>query len=165
MSTFSFKKKAGRAKSGHQEVIIIDQVVGEVWREQLRVVVSKINKPIRQGYAWRWFSKVQGDTTILGRSEASLADPGFPSKVEAIDALQAALAASHNLIKDIDMSRAETFVGLTEQKQEALFVRIGNGSWYAIPRNMAESFRSVGAEVRPARTLALNRKYDGQLND
>ena len=51
------------------------------------------------------------------------------------------------------MSEHQPVVGSAEQKQDAMWTRIDDGRWYAIPLSMAESFRKAGAEVRQARDL------------
>lgn len=96
MSIVSYKKVKGSTKSAHQQVEIDDQVVGEVWREQTRVIVSKLREPIRDGMKWRWFATVEGHTTVLGRKRESLIGPGYPSKDKAVDAMQDLLATSQS---------------------------------------------------------------------
>ncbi|MCY0914043.1 hypothetical protein [Massilia antarctica] len=51
------------------------------------------------------------------------------------------------------MTETQSTVGLAEQKQDAMWAKIDDGRWYAIPPSMAESFRKAGAEVRQAREL------------
>jgi hypothetical protein len=96
MSIISFKTVNGSAKSAHQQVEINDQIAGEVWREQARVIVSKLSEPLRQEMKWRWFGKVEGDTKVLGRDSKALVGPGFASKNKVVDALEAALLATAN---------------------------------------------------------------------
>lgn len=38
-------------------------------------------------------------------------------------------------------------------KPKTLYAKVGDGQWYAIPPEMAESFRKAGAEVRLATEL------------
>jgi hypothetical protein len=40
-----------------------------------------------------------------------------------------------------------------EQKNPAMWAKIGGSSWYAIPPGLADSFRKAGAEVRQAHEL------------
>jgi hypothetical protein len=88
MSIISYKKVKNSTKSAHQQVEIDDQIVGEVWREQVRVIVSKLKEPLRQEMKWRWFATVDGHTMTLGRSRQSFAGAGYPSKDKAVDAMQ-----------------------------------------------------------------------------
>lgn len=37
--------------------------------------------------------------------------------------------------------------GHSAKRRHGLFVKVGDGRWYAIPPGMAESFRMAGAEV------------------
>lgn len=96
MSIVSYKTVKGSAKSAHQNVEINDQVVGEVWREQARVIVSKLSQPLRQEMKWRWFARIDGEAKVLGREGRTLAGPGFASKDKAADAMEAALLAAAN---------------------------------------------------------------------
>lgn len=83
---------AGSVKSAHRIVIADDHEVGEIWREQVNVVVSKLAEPRRMAIKWRWFAKRVGETGTLGRGTrgALLLGPGFKSKDAVIDALTAA---------------------------------------------------------------------------
>lgn len=76
-------------KAAREPVILGDQYVGEVWREHVLVVVSKLTEPRRMASKWRWFAKRFGDTVTLGRGTRSsmLLGPGFRSKDAAIAAL------------------------------------------------------------------------------
>lgn len=96
MSIVSFKTIKGSAKSAHQQIEINDQIVGEVWREQARVIVSKLSQPLRQEMRWRWFAKATCGGEVLGRGRTGLAGPGFPSKDKAVDALDAAMPVHAN---------------------------------------------------------------------
>lgn len=51
------------------------------------------------------------------------------------------------------MNERQPAAGSAAQKQGAMWARIDNGRWYAIPSSMAESFRKAGAEVRQALEL------------
>ena len=51
------------------------------------------------------------------------------------------------------MSENKPITGSADQTPDSLWVRIGDDRWYAIPPNMAESFRKAGAEVRKAHEL------------
>lgn len=85
----SYSKIEGSEKSAHQKVEINDRLVGEVWREQVLVVVSKLTEPRRMAKKWRWFAKKEGESGILGvgTRAAWLLGPGFKSKNAATDAL------------------------------------------------------------------------------
>jgi len=96
MSLLLYKTVKGSAKSAHQQVESNDRVIGEVWREQSRVIVSKLSQPLRQEMKWRWFARVNGDAKILGREGRDLVGPGFASKVKAVDAMAAAITSAAN---------------------------------------------------------------------
>lgn len=51
------------------------------------------------------------------------------------------------------MNERQPTAGSADQKQDAMWARIDNGRWYAIPSSMVDSFRKAGAEVRQAREL------------
>lgn len=91
-----FKSVAGSVKSAHQQVAIDGEKVGEIWREQVNVVVSKFTEPRRMGLKWRWFAKRSGDAGTLGRGTrvAMLMGPGFKNKDAATAALAEAFASS-----------------------------------------------------------------------
>lgn len=91
--TINLKAVKGSAKSAHQVIAVDDSLTGEVWREQVRVVVGKLTGPTRTALKWRWFAKLDGVPGTLGRGtrEAMLFGPGFKSKDEAIDALISAV--------------------------------------------------------------------------
>lgn len=76
-------------KAAHQTVIADGHHVGEVWREQVNVIVSKLTEPRRMAPKWRWFAKRVGKSVTLGRGTraAVLLGPGFKSKRSAISAL------------------------------------------------------------------------------
>ncbi|MBN3785514.1 hypothetical protein [Burkholderia sp. Ac-20353] len=83
-------KKVARSKmSAHQLVHFADAPIGEVWREQVSVVVSKLTEPRRMATKWRWFAKQAGSSVTLGRGTraAMLLGPGFKGKDEAISVL------------------------------------------------------------------------------
>ena len=54
---------------------------------------------------------------------------------------------SPNVIANIDEFRNPG------NKPKALYAKVGDGHWYAIPPAMADSFRKAGAEVRLAAEL------------
>lgn len=87
--TTRLTKIAGSKKSAHQQVHATETVIGEVWREQVKVVVSKIAAPRVTAERWRWFAKQAGSTVTLGRGTrlAMLLGPGFKTKDEAIAVL------------------------------------------------------------------------------
>ena len=80
----------GSARLNHQAVSIDGSDVGEVWKEQVDVVVSKMTDPRRLAKQWRWFSKRTGASATLGRGTraAMLLGPGFKSKDDAIAAMR-----------------------------------------------------------------------------
>lgn len=82
---FTFKKIKNSEKPAHQSVSSGDVFLGEVWREQVTVTVSKLTAPRRTALKWRWFAKRHGETTIIGRGTrvAALLGAGFASKAEA----------------------------------------------------------------------------------
>lgn len=90
--TINLKSIARSEKSAHHEVRAGEAGIGEIWREQVSVVVSKLTEPRRMGMKWRWFAKQAGSSVTLGRGTraAMLLGPGFKSKDEAISALVAA---------------------------------------------------------------------------
>jgi len=45
------------------------------------------------------------------------------------------------------MNEHQPAVSSAEQKQDAMWARVDDRRWYAIPSNLAESFRKAGAEV------------------
>lgn len=79
----------GSTKCAHQAVVVSDVDAGEVWREQVNVVVSKLTEPRRMALKWRWFAKRSGEAATLGRGTraAMLLGPGFKTRDEAITAL------------------------------------------------------------------------------
>jgi hypothetical protein len=56
------------------------------------------------------------------------------------------------------MSEYKSSSNSADQKPDALFARIGDGSWFAIPPSMADSFRCAGAEVKPAHEITPSRE-------
>ncbi|QMI49986.1 hypothetical protein [Burkholderia sp. MBR-1] len=90
--TVTLKAIARTEKSAHQQVRAGQAEIGEIWREQVSVVVSKLAEPRRMGMKWRWFAKQFGSGATLGRGTraAMLLGPGFNSRNEAISALVAA---------------------------------------------------------------------------
>ena len=89
MPIYSFKTVKQSEKSAHQLVEINDRDAGEVWREQVSVVVSKLTEPRRMATKWRWFARCSGETTVLGRGTraAMLLGAGFSSKDKASEQL------------------------------------------------------------------------------
>lgn len=83
--TVTFRKIANSEKSAHQQVFADDSQIGEVWREQVTVVVSKMLAPRKMAQKWRWFGKRTGESTTLGRGTRSsmLLGPGYKSKDDA----------------------------------------------------------------------------------
>ncbi len=89
MPIYSFKTVKSSAKSAHQQVEINDREAGEVWRERVSVVVSKLTEPRKMALKWRWFARCVDDTQILGRGTraAILLGAGFASKNKAAEQL------------------------------------------------------------------------------
>lgn len=89
MPKYSFKTVKPSDKSAHQRVDINDREAGEVWREQVSVVVSKLTEPRRMATKWRWFARCAGEATVLGRGTraAMLLGAGFSSKHKAAEQL------------------------------------------------------------------------------
>lgn len=89
MPIYSFKTVKPSEKSAHQLVEINDREAGEIWREQVSVVISKLAEPRRMGLKWRWFARCAGDTMVLGKGTraAMLLGPGFKSKDKAVEQL------------------------------------------------------------------------------
>ncbi|WP_139176077.1 MULTISPECIES: hypothetical protein [unclassified Janthinobacterium] len=96
MSIIRFKPVKGSARFAHQQVEIDEKIVGEVWREQSRVIVSKLSQPLRQEIRWRWFGKGEGDTKTLGRDRQGLVGLGFTSKDKVVEALVTAVVSNAN---------------------------------------------------------------------
>lgn len=92
--SINLRKVADSAKPAHQSVIVDDADAGEIWREQVNVVVSKLMEPRRMAVKWRWFAKRIGKTGTLGRGTraAMLLGPGVKTRDEAIAELIAAPA-------------------------------------------------------------------------
>lgn len=92
----NFKSFTGSVKSAHQEVSIDGRRVGEIWREQVNVVIGKLTDPRRMALKWRWFAKRDGDAGTLGRGTraAMLLGPGFKTKDAATAVLAEALAST-----------------------------------------------------------------------
>lgn len=86
---YLLKKVAGSDKSAHQHVLANEVVVGDIWREQVSVLVSKFTEPRRMAVRWRWFARPAGASGTLGRGTraAMLFGPGFTSREEALSAL------------------------------------------------------------------------------
>jgi hypothetical protein len=87
--TTRLTKIAGSEKSAHQQVHADEIAIGEIWREKVKVVVSKITAPRVTAERWRWFAKQAGSMATLGRGTraAMLLGPGFKTKDEAIAVL------------------------------------------------------------------------------
>ena len=51
------------------------------------------------------------------------------------------------------MTEIKPVGGGADQSQPAMWAKVGQGGWFAIPPQMAESFRKAGAEVRQAHEL------------
>ncbi|HZT54691.1 MAG TPA: hypothetical protein VFA35_00585 [Burkholderiaceae bacterium] len=80
----------GRGRMGHQQVLVGDKPVGEIWREAVGVPHSTARNPMQ----WRWFARAANDETVLGRGTrlALIRGPGFTSKNKATEALLARVA-------------------------------------------------------------------------
>lgn len=89
MPIYNFRTVKESSRSSHQVVLINDQEAGEVWREQVHVVVSKLTEPRRMARKWRWYAKRLGEQTVLGKGTraAMLMGGGFSSKVKAAEQL------------------------------------------------------------------------------
>ncbi|MBR8029271.1 hypothetical protein KDX27_41660 [Burkholderia cenocepacia] len=87
--TTKLTRVAGSEKSAHQQVHVGENAVGEIWREKVKVVVSKLTVPRVTAERWRWFAKQAGSTITLGRGTraAMLLGPVFKTKDEAIAVL------------------------------------------------------------------------------
>lgn len=98
MPIYNFKSVKSSKKSAHQRVEINDREAGEIWREQVQVVVSKLTEPRRMALKWRWFARCAGDTTVLGRGtrSAMLFGAGFSSKHKAAEKLYTGREAQFN---------------------------------------------------------------------
>jgi len=98
MPIYSFKSIKASDKSDHQRVEINDREAGEVWREQVNVVVSRLTEPRRLARKWRWFARCEGETVVLGRGTraAMLLGAGFSSKHKAAEQLYVGREASFN---------------------------------------------------------------------
>ena len=85
----TFKKVPGSAKAAHQTLCDDGTDIGEVWRERVSVVVSKLTEPRRMATKWRWFAKKAGSVAVLGRGDraAMLLGAGFKTKQDAVTAL------------------------------------------------------------------------------
>lgn len=99
MTIYSFRTIKPSEKSAHQMVEINDRVAGEVWREQVSVVVSKLTESRRMGLKWRWFARCTGEATVLGRGTrvAMVLGAGFSSKAKAAEQLYVGREALFNL--------------------------------------------------------------------
>lgn len=96
MNDYNFSKVEGSTRDGHKHVTLDGKVVGEVWREQTHVVVSRLTEPRRTKLKWRWFSKLQGDPRIFGRGTRAsmIMGAGFVSRAEALGEMTKAIAGS-----------------------------------------------------------------------
>jgi hypothetical protein len=94
LEAVTHRKIAGSTKNSHQTIEIDGCRVGELWREQAHVTVSKMTAPRRTALKWRWFSKIDGQHKIFGRGDrvAMILGPGFSTKTLAVGALTKALA-------------------------------------------------------------------------
>lgn len=83
------RRIAKSEKSAHQLVQRGDSTLGEIWREEVSVVVSKITAPRRTGMKWRWFAKQVDGSATLGRGTraAMLLGAGFKTSADALSAL------------------------------------------------------------------------------
>lgn len=89
MPIYNFKSIKPSVKAAHQRVEINDRDAGEVWREEVNVVVSKLSEPRRMAKKWRWFARCSGAAPVLGRGTraAMLLGAGFSSKHQAAEQL------------------------------------------------------------------------------
>ena len=89
MPIYNFKSIKPSEKSAHQRVEINDRNAGEIWREEVNVVVSKLTEPRRMAKKWRWFARCPGDAPVLGcgTRAAMLLGAGFRSKHQAAEQL------------------------------------------------------------------------------
>ena len=87
----TFKKVAGSNRNFHSSVLVDGAKIGEVWREQAHVTVSKLTEPRRTAKKWRWFAQMEGASQTLGRGTRSalLFGAGFSSRAAALAALTA----------------------------------------------------------------------------
>lgn len=83
---FSFVKIKGSNKSAHQDVFINNQLLGQVWREQI-----KLRAECQEFLVWRWFAKSPGMTAVLGHAvrHSVMNGAGFISKEKAAEILYA----------------------------------------------------------------------------
>lgn len=88
--TETFKSVQGSTKVAHQLVMIDQEVVGEVWRENVHVVTSKLTEPRKMALKSRWFSRQDGFTVTLGKGTrvAMLLGAGFKSRAAAVDEIK-----------------------------------------------------------------------------
>ena len=82
--------------ASHCQVSREGQVVGEVWAEDVLVVVSKLTEPRRMEKKRRWFGKVVGHAGTIGRGTrlAMLMGPGLKTRGDVLRAVESALFAS-----------------------------------------------------------------------
>ena len=94
-SDLQLRAMKGSQRLSHQSVLRAGVQVGELWREEALVVVSKLTEPRRMAKKWRWFGKVNGATETIGRGTrmAMLIGPGLKSRSEVLRAITAALAS------------------------------------------------------------------------
>jgi len=98
MPIYNFKSVKPSVKAAHQIVEINDREAGEIWREQVHVVVSKLTEPRRMALKWRWFARCIGTTTVFGKGtqKAMLIGAGYTSKHLAAEQLYAGREAQFN---------------------------------------------------------------------
>ena len=88
-TTVTLRKVLFNRDDGKYMVSVADQLIGEVWREQTLVVVSKLTEPERTSMRWRWFAKwLDGDNAgkvlTQGARRAMLMGAGFATRQEAL---------------------------------------------------------------------------------
>lgn len=83
---FKLSAVRGSARQSHSSVSRDGAAVGEVWREESLVVVSKLTEPRRMAKKWRWFGKIIGRTETIGRGtqRAMLMGSGLKSRTDVL---------------------------------------------------------------------------------
>lgn len=81
-SEITFRSVKNSDLVAHQVVHRGGAVIGEIWSERARVVVSKPHAPAKWDLRVRWFARVPGQPGVLGRGTrpAMIFGPGFPTK-------------------------------------------------------------------------------------
>lgn len=94
-SDLQLRAMKGSQRPSHQSVTRCGVQVGELWREEVLVVVSKLTEPRRMAKKWRWFGKVHSSAGTIGRGThlAMMMGPGLKSRSEVLQAIKAGLAS------------------------------------------------------------------------